>query len=250
MARFFSRLLERSLSLGALFFVYPISILQSLYLLIWLIYNAISTCLLLACLRFHKLTGKVKEWKLLSKLKAIRFQSRINERNLKMKIALIIVGISLASFLTLVVVGCFAIYQAAKPLISQLELSLIQTCKTKQYAVNSNRTGDHLQKDLRDCSRTIAVSRVSGSSNSKPMDAHTITFSQIDSLNTGGLRSHGLKSFAQVTENILPLVQVSKDSEVVSVDSASMHLSIQPNKTKKPCQLCMRIKKAVSGFGA
>jgi len=223
---------------------------QVFYLSIWIIYTMIKACYSLACLRFHKLTGKVNRWKFLSKHKPTKFQFHIKEKGSQMKIALIASVILLVSLVTVLGVACYAIWQAARPVISASELLLIQKCRNASSKKITGSIGAPSVKDLSDCSTTIMVSPRSGSLNSKQMEDRTSTFLPIGSLSTPGLQEHGMKLSEVAQLNTTKRELALKGLNLESVGSANTPQNIQQNQSKKPCQTCMRIKRAVLGSGA
>lgn len=166
------------------------------------------------------------------------------------KIGLYVSVTLLVSFLTLVGAVCFVISKVQKQVTSPLELSLTHLCKTKKLQSNSDVTGEPLRNESNDCSLMIKTSPSSGFSNFRGTGGHISTSSPTDTLSTGGLPLAGIKSLTADVLNTPKLEQVLKPLEQEKGVFLNTPLNTAQNESRKPCQTCIKIRKALGVGGA
>lgn len=165
-------------------------------------------------------------------------------------IALYVSVTLLVSFLTLVGGACFVIWKVAKQDTFPLERSLIHTCKTKKLQGSTESTSEPLQNESSDCSLMIKTSHSSGFWNSKKTEDRIFTSTPIALLNMDGLPQRGIRLLTADVLNTPKLEQVSRVLDLERQDYLSMPLNIAQSETKKPCQTCIKIRKALGVGGA
>ena len=165
----------------------------------------------------------------------------------------VVLMLSVMWFLILaIVVGgvCYVIWNRHVPDIIPLERSLTHECRMKSSPDNTEGIGEHSPSGSSDCLLTIKGFHASGFLSSRQTGGHISTFSPIGSSNIHGLQTHGIESLIQAVLTTSKLEQVSRVSDLGSVDSLNMQQNTAQSESKRRCQICTRLREVLGVGGA